>query len=285
MLTVTTIAALDDELERRRAGSRIALVPTMGALHEGHLSLVERAHLHADVVVMSIFVNPRQFGPREDFARYPRPIENDERLARECGVDILFTPGVHEIYPASPTVTVSAGAMGEQWEGEVRPGHFDGVLTVVAKLFNVVQPQVAVFGRKDLQQASLVQRMVRDLNMPLSVIVADTVREPDGLAMSSRNRFLDADGRRRSLALSRALAATVEAFAGGEESPRKLEQIGRSVLAEDRTFLPDYFAVIDCNSFLAAEAGAGGQWAAITAVRIGDIRLIDNMLLGENGAD
>jgi len=234
MLQVPTIAALEEELGRRRASSRIAFVPTMGALHDGHLSLVECAHQHADIVVMSIFVNPRQFGPREDFARYPRPLENDERLARECGVDILFTPGLREIYPAPPTVTVSAGAMGEKWEGEVRPGHFDGVLTVVAKLFNIVRPQVAVFGQKDLQQAALVQRMVSDLNMPVSVVVADTVREPDGLAMSSRNRFLDADGRRTSLALSRALSATVEAFTSGEESPRKLEQIGRALLAEER---------------------------------------------------
>src|SRR6476619_5873132 len=172
MKVVTTIAEIRDAVAKARSsGARVAFVPTMGALHDGHISLVERAKREADVVVMSIFVNPLQFAPNEDLARYPRPIENDERLASESGVDILFRPTVAEMYPVHREVSVGAGDIGKSWEGASRPGHFDGVLTVVAKLLNIVQPDVAVFGRKDLQQATLVKAMVHDLDFPVRVVI------------------------------------------------------------------------------------------------------------------
>lgn len=286
MVRVPTIADLRGSLaEARDNRTPIGFVPTMGALHGGHVSLVERARRDADLVVMSIFVNPRQFGPGEDFSRYPRPIKADERMAGACGVDVLFTPRVSEIYSVAPAVTISAGDMAARWEGEVRPGHFDGVLTVVAKLFNIVQPDFAVFGQKDLQQAELVSAMVRDLDMPLSVIVAPTVREADGLAMSSRNRFLAPADRLRALVLSRALTAATTAYRNGERDPRALEADGRAVLASEPEVSVDYFAVIDRNTFEPATGEPTEKWAAITAARIGTTRLIDNALLGEADGD
>src|SRR6476660_1736009 len=202
----------------RQNAARIGFVPTMGALHPGHLSLVDRARTESDLVVMSIFVNPLQFGPSEDFTRYPRPIETDVRLASQSGVDVLFTPRAEDMYPDGRMITVTAGEHGKEWEGAVRPGHFDGVLTVVAKLFNVVQPDVSVFGRKDLQQAALVKALVRDLDFPMTIVVAPTVREADGLALSSRNRYLSESDRADALALSKALKAASSAFESGEKN-------------------------------------------------------------------
>src|SRR5687767_1420713 len=214
---VSSIADARAAIAKARAErARIGFVPTMGALHRGHLSLVDRARRECDTVVMSIFVNPLQFGPTEDFQRYPRPLEEDARLASEAGVDILFTPSSDEMYQDGRATIVSAGARGEVWEGAVRPGHFDGVLTVVAKLFNIVQPDVAVFGQKDLQQAMLVSSMVRDLNLPLEVVIAPTVRDPDGLALSSRNRYLSSEDRATALALPRALEAIYDKYEDGE---------------------------------------------------------------------
>ena len=256
----------------------------MGALHRGHLSLVERARQESDAVVMSIFVNPLQFGPAEDFTRYPRPLEEDVHLASEAGVDILFTPSSEEMYPAGRVTTVSAGPRGEVWEGKVRPGHFDGVLTVVAKLFNIVQPDVAVFGRKDLQQASLVQTLVRDLDFPLTIVVAPTIRESDGLALSSRNGYLSKEQRSDALVLIRALRAVSEAFAGGERDARRLENIGRERFAAVPAATLDYFAVVNRDT-MEREALAEHGSAVIVAARLGSTRLIDNIILGENDQD
>ena len=280
-LEVSSIADVRAAVAKARGdGARVAFVPTMGALHRGHLSLVERARAEADAVVMSIFVNQLQFGPSEDFTRYPRPIEQDTRLAAEAGVDILFTPSAEEMYGRHRFVTVTAGKRGSLWEGAVRPGHFDGVLTVVAKLFNIVQPDVAVLGRKDLQQATLVKAMVCDLDFPLSIVVAPTIRESDGLALSSRNIYLSEEDRSYALALVRSLRAASSAFDGGERDAERLEEVGRLELAAPAIRL-DYFAVVNPESFereMRAERGS----AVIVAARVGPTRLIDNCILGEN---
>src|SRR5256884_754746 len=203
----------------RARGRRIGFVPTMGFLHEGHLRLVDRGRERADRVVMSSFVNPLQFGTGEDFASYPRDLDRDQKLASARGVDCLFLPDVKAMYPADPLVRIHPGPMAEGLEGAARPGHFAGVLTVVAKLFHLVGPNIAVFGRKDLQQAMLVRRMVADLNFGLEVAVAPTVRELDGLALSSRNSYLQGDERRAALALSRALRSVEQAWRGGGVHP------------------------------------------------------------------
>jgi pantoate--beta-alanine ligase len=268
----------------RREDLRIGFVPTMGALHRGHLSLVERARREADVVVMSIFVNPLQFGPAEDFNRYPRAVDADARGAADAGVDILFTPSPDEMYRDGRVTTVSAGDRAKLWEGEIRPGHFDGVLTVVAKLFNIVQPDVAVFGRKDLQQAALIKAMVRDLDFPLAVVVAPTVREDDGLALSSRNSYLSADDRAHALVLVRSLRAASAAFDGGERDARRLEEAGRKIFETVPVAKLEYFAVVNADS-LAPAAQADGGSAVIVAARFGATRLIDNIILGENDQD
>ncbi|HUQ19279.1 MAG TPA: pantoate--beta-alanine ligase [Gemmatimonadaceae bacterium] len=270
--------------EARRDGARIGFVPTMGALHAGHLSLVERARDVTQVVVMSIFVNPLQFGPNEDFSRYPRPIEDDERLAEEAGADLLFTPTVADMYPEGRTVSVSAGEIATQWEGAVRPGHFDGVLTVVAKLFNLVQPDVAVFGRKDLQQAALVKALVRDLDFPLEILVAPIIREPDGLALSSRNRYLNESDRADALVLSRALNAVAAAFDSGEIHTARLEEIGNSVMNSVKAAATNYFAVVNRDTFQREEIAQKGS-AVIVAAKLGTTRLIDNIILGENDSN
>ena len=265
----------------RQSGARIGFVPTMGALHEGHLSLVARARTHCDVTVMSIYVNPLQFGPKEDLSRYPRPVENDERLAREAGVDILFRPTDDTMYPPGRTIGVTAGELGNDWEGASRPGHFDGMLTVVAKLFNIVRPDVAVFGQKDLQQAALVRAMVRDLDMSLEIVVAPIIREPDGIAMSSRNRYLDSEQRRSATALSRALRAMKDAYASGETSVARLESIGGEILSGEPGVTPDYLAVIDRATF-SRPASADERSSIIVAARVGTTRLIDNMALSDD---
>ena len=282
MLVVSSITAVREAVgEARKAASRIAFVPTMGALHDGHLSLVERARREAAFTVMSIFVNPLQFGPKEDLSRYPRPVEHDEQLAREAGVDLLFRPSVEEMYPGDRNVSVVAGKLGGDWEGASRPGHFDGVLTVVAKLFNIVQPDVAVFGRKDLQQAALVRALIRDLDIPLELVVAPIVRERDGIAMSSRNRYLDSTDRARATALSRALHDVKERYQRGERSVAALEAAGLEILRTEPSIDIDYFAVIDGTTF-ERPAEAGERSAAIVAARVGTTRLIDNVMLADD---
>jgi len=268
----------------RQNAARIGFVPTMGALHSGHLSLVERARAECDLVVMSIFVNPLQFGPTEDFTRYPRPIEEDERLATQSGVDILFTPGADDMYPDGRMITVTAGEHGKKWEGAVRPGHFDGVLTVVAKLFNVVQPDISVFGRKDLQQAALVKCLVRDLDFPITIVIAPTVREADGLALSSRNRYLSEVDRGHALSLIRSLRAVSASFDSGVSDARELESAGRDVIDAVPQISLDYLAVVNPDT-MEQETRAGRGSAAIIAARVGSTRLIDNLILGDDDQD
>jgi pantoate--beta-alanine ligase len=286
MLTVSTVAALRAELARVRdearvlGQGRVAFVPTMGYLHDGHLALVDEARTRADVVVMSIFVNPLQFAPTEDLARYPRDPGGDATKAAARGVDLLFLPDVAEMYPRQPRVHVVPGALAERWEGAVRPGHFAGVLTVVAKLFHQVQPEVAVFGQKDIQQASLVRAMVRDLDLPLELVIAPTVREEDGLAMSSRNVYLDPAERARARVLPRALAAIEAAFDAGQRDAGRLLDAARAVLAAEPSVALDYLALADAAT-LEPVAAAGQGTIAMLAARVGRTRLLDNVLLGE----
>jgi len=264
----------------RAHGDRIGFVPTMGFLHEGHLRLVDEAKRVTDCVVVSLFVNPTQFGPNEDFTRYPRDLAGDATKARDRGVGLLFVPDVTEMYPLPPSVHVTADDLPSRWEGAVRPGHFGGVLTVVAKLLNIVAPDVAVFGRKDFQQATLIRRMVRGLDFPVDVVVVPTVREPDGLALSSRNSYLDGSERARALALVESLRATVRAFSRGERSGPRLTSIGLDTLAAHPDVAVDYFAVVDPAEMRAVET-ATPESVAIVAARVGRTRLIDNMILGE----
>lgn len=265
---------------QREQGRRVALVPTMGALHEGHLALVDQARREAESVVLSVFVNPLQFGPAEDLARYPRNLERDRALARERGVALLFVPSAEVMYPPGSEVRVVPGATAERWEGAVRPGHFAGVLTVVAKLFHLVEPEVACFGQKDIQQVTLVRRMIVDLDWPLRLSVVPTVREPDGLALSSRNVYLSAEERAQALGLSRALEAARAAFAAGERSAVRLEARMREVLAVYPRVAPDYISIVEPDRLEPVETAASGTVVAIAA-RVGKTRLIDNLILGE----
>ena len=265
--------------QQREEGRRVGLVPTMGALHEGHLALVDRARDLSDRVVMSLFVNPLQFAPGEDFARYPRNLERDRALAEERGVDLLFVPTVEALYPEGAETRVVPGSAAEKWEGAVRPGHFAGVLTVVAKLFNLVQPDVAVFGQKDIQQVTLVRRMVDDLDFPLRVVVAPTVRDSDGLALSSRNVYLDSGARRQALGLSRALAAANAAFEDGETDPAAVEAKIREIMSQHPGLDPDYIAIVDPERLQPVAQVVPGTIVALAA-RVGGTRLIDNTILG-----
>jgi pantoate--beta-alanine ligase len=265
----------------RRAGLRIGLVPTMGFLHQGHLSLLRAARAECDLVVMSLFVNPTQFGPGEDLDRYPRDEQRDLALAREAGADLVWAPDVEEVYPSDFSTAVEvAGRLTEVLDGDPSrrgPGHFRGVTTIVAKLFNVVGPDVAYFGQKDAQQAAVIRRMVRDLDFPLRVEVLPTVREDDGLAMSSRNAYLDPADRERATALSRALAA-VEREALGAGSLAAALEAGRRILAEAGVE-PEYLEARDAES-LDPVAELGGRPVLVAvAAPVGAARLIDNVLI------
>jgi pantoate--beta-alanine ligase len=274
--TVNAIADLRAVLdERRRGGASVALVPTMGALHEGHLALVRRARELADVVVVSIFVNPLQFGPSEDLDRYPRTLEADVAALADLGVELVFAPDVSEMYPrgSSEGTTVSAGPVGARYEGASRPGHFDGMLTVVAKLFSIAQPDVAVFGQKDAQQVFLVTRMVADLDLRVRVEVVPTVRERDGLALSSRNRFLDEGGRRAALVLAESLDA---AAASADEGASELLAEGVAAFGDHDGVELDYLVVVDPDTFLPVDDAFRGRALALVAARVGSTRLIDN---------
>ncbi|HYC34067.1 MAG TPA: pantoate--beta-alanine ligase [Gemmatimonadales bacterium] len=264
----------------RAAGRRIALVPTMGALHEGHLRLVDEARRRADAVVMSVFVNPLQFGPGEDLTRYPRDLPRDRSLARERGVDALFAPTEAMMYPPGASTRVVPGPSAERWEGAARPGHFTGVLTVVAKLFHLAQPDVAVFGRKDLQQVVLIRQMVRDLDWPLELAVVPTVREPDGLALSSRNVYLDVEGRRNALGLSAGLRAAHELWRTGERSAAVIAARVRDTMAMHPGLAAEYIAVAD-PATLEPVTDADAATVVAVAGRVGRTRLIDNITLGE----
>ncbi|PYO07859.1 MAG: pantoate--beta-alanine ligase [Gemmatimonadetes bacterium] len=262
----------------RAKGQSIAFVPTMGALHEGHLTLIDEARRVADVAIMSIFVNPLQFGPSEDFDRYPRTLDDDAKLATERGVDFLFTPTREDMYPEhAPVVFVHPGSIGKEWEGAVRPHHFEGVLTVVAKLFHIVMPDVAVFGQKDLQQVAAVKGMVRDLNFPVGILVAPVVRDPDGLAMSSRNRYLSARDRELGRILPKALFAMRDAFARGERRASALEATGWRMLERVVGLTPRYLAVVNADTFQRVNNVRHGD-AAVGAIRVGETKLIDNII-------
>ncbi len=278
---ISEITALRDHLARQRStGGRLALVPTMGALHEGHLALIDSARQAADLVVVSIFVNPLQFRPGEDLARYPRQLEQDVALAEARGADVIFAPAVEEMYAQGEQIRVVAGELASRWEGASRPGHFDGVLTVVAKLFNIVQPDLAVFGRKDLQQATLIARMIAELNFPVELVLVPTVRDADGVALSSRNAFLSPAERELARRIPASLAAADAAWRDGEQHPVRLEAAIRDVLGTDPALVIDYIAVVDPDRLEPVETVVPGTVIAV-AVRVGTTRLIDNTVTGE----
>lgn len=259
--------------DRRAGGASVALVPTMGALHEGHLALVRRATELAEVVVVSVFVNPLQFAPGEDLDRYPRTLEADLDALAGLGVEAVFAPSVAEMYPDGPPSTrVIAGPVGALYEGAGRPGHFDGMLTVVAKLFNIVGPDVATFGRKDAQQLFLIERMITDLSFPVRIEPIEVVREDDGLAMSSRNRYLSPDERRAATALHRSLEAARSAADRGSIAATAAAQ---AVTMGDQLVDVDYFALVDPETFDPIADDYTGLVIAITAARVGATRLID----------
>jgi len=261
-----------------RSEGRIAgLVPTMGALHAGHFSLVQAARRASDPVIVSVFVNPKQFGPGED-ARYPRAHDADREALEKLGVDILFSPSPEEIYPPGFTTVVSVEGLGDRLEGRVRPGHFRGVATVVLKLLEIAVPRFAYFGRKDAQQAQVIRRMARDLSLDPEIVVCPIVREPDGLAMSSRNAYLSANERRAATVLYRALETTQQAIAAGEFDSARLVAEARRVLATQPLANPDYVEIVDAESFEALPR-LRGHCLMVLAVRIGATRLIDNLLI------
>lgn len=275
---MTTVARTRAELAAARAtlGPTVALVPTLGALHEGHRSLLRRAREIADQTVVSIFVNPLQFAAGEDLDRYPRPLEADLAMCAEEGVALAFVPSREEMYPREPVVRVVAGPMGQRFEGASRAGHFDGVLTVVAKLFGLVRPDVAVFGRKDAQQLALVRAMVADLDLPVAVVGAPLIRDADGLALSSRNAYLTAEQRIAALALPRALWAGAAAARSGHPPP-EIVAAARAVLDGERGVDTDYAALVDPDTFEDVVAGADARQAVlVVAARVGVTRLIDN---------
>jgi pantoate--beta-alanine ligase len=276
---VQKISEVREEVARARAsGSRIGLVPTMGYLHEGHLSLVDRCRELSDYIVMSIFVNPLQFGPSEDLDQYPRNMERDVVLAEERGVDLIFAPGDTELYPNELAVAVTPKRLTDRLCGLSRPGHFEGVLTVVNKLFGIVQPDVSVFGQKDFQQAVLIQKMAADLDMPVRVAVAPTVREPDGLAMSSRNDYLSEDERRRALSISRALAGAVRDFRSGRRDAAELRAGILGILENVSGLSVEYVEVVSAGE-LEPVKQADDETVAAVAAKLGATRLIDNVRL------
>ncbi|HYO78533.1 MAG TPA: pantoate--beta-alanine ligase [Thermoanaerobaculia bacterium] len=261
----------------RTHGAVIGFVPTMGFLHAGHISLVQTLRdAGATFIVASIFVNPRQFGPNEDFARYPRDEERDAAMLEAADVELLFLPSVEVMYPEGATTSIHIGGVSEPLEGERRPGHFDGVATVVAKLFNIVQPDLAAFGRKDAQQCAVIERLVRDLDIPLQLVFGETLRERDGLAMSSRNAYLSEDDRAKAPVLHRALRAGEEAIARGTHDVAAIEQVMQRVVGEERGVEIDYLAVIDPETFLPPVDFAREVLLA-GALRVGRTRLIDNI--------
>jgi pantoate--beta-alanine ligase len=282
-VTAPIVAGTRADLAVARASlvGSVALVPTMGALHEGHLSLLRRARLVADNVAVSIFVNPLQFGPNEDLDRYPRTLDADLAMCAAEGVALAFVPTLDQMYPTEQLVTVSAGALGEKYEGASRPGHFDGVLTVVAKLFGLVRPDIAVFGQKDAQQLVLVRRMVADLNLSVAVVAGPIIREPDGLALSSRNRFLDKDQRMAAVSLSAALAAGASVAGTGAGAAAVVATI-RDLLDAADGVVTDYAALVDDTTFAELEAldpAVGHGALLILAAKVGSTRLIDNIEL------
>ena len=250
----------------------------MGALHDGHLSLVRAARATCDVVVSSIFVNPTQFGPNEDLEKYPRSFERDRELLEREGVELLFVPSVQEMYPAGAVTWVTVEGLSGKLDGRSRPGHFRGVTTVVAKLFHIVEPDAAFFGQKDAAQLAIIRRMVRDLNLPLEIVACPIVRAPDGLAMSSRNAYLDPQHRKQALALHRSLSRVRQLVDAGERNAAKLAAAGREELRHEDLVRVDYFEIVDPDALDPVEDVSGGALVAVAAF-VGTTRLIDNLLL------
>jgi pantoate--beta-alanine ligase len=281
MIELTTIRELKAWVRAMRVREyRIGLVPTMGALHDGHLALVDAARAGSEAVMMTIFVNPTQFNSSEDLSRYPRDLTRDRALAASRGVDMIFVPSVEAMYPDGSEVRVVPGKVATRWEGEFRPGHFAGVLTIVAKLFHLAEPDCAWFGQKDFQQAALIRQMVRDLDFPLTVEVVPTVREADGLALSSRNVFLSPADREQALGLSRALAAAADAFTSGVRNAAALERLMQGGLAVHPGVAVEYIAVADPRTLEPVQE-ADEATVVLIAARVGSTRLIDNVILGK----
>jgi pantoate--beta-alanine ligase len=276
------IKTIDEMRELRRAtrksGQRLGLVPTMGALHEGHLSLVRAAREKSDVVAVSIFVNPTQFGPNEDFAKYPRTLESDSKMLDREHVDVIFAPSVNDMYPGCAVTWVTVEEMSERLCGRSRPGHFRGVTTVVSKLFHIIEPDVAFFGQKDAAQVAIIRRMVRDLNMPVKIEVGAIVREPDGLALSSRNAYLNPEERKSALILHRSLQQAHTLFEEGERNSAKLIAAGKQEFASEPQARLDYFEIVDPDSLEPITTISKCALIAVAAF-IGNTRLIDNIIV------
>jgi len=262
----------------RRGGKRVGFVATMGALHEGHLSLVRAGRARCDVVVASIFVNPTQFGPNEDLAKYPRTFNRDRELLEKEGVELLFAPSAEEMYPVGAMTWVTVEGLSEKLDGRSRPGHFRGVTTVVAKLFHVIEPDAAYFGQKDAAQVAVIRQMVRDLNFPVEIVACQIVRESDGLAMSSRNAYLDPQQRKEALVLHRSLMRVKKMWEGGENSAEKLLAAGREEPARESSVRLDYFEIVDAESLDPVGNVGKGALVAVAAF-VGATRLIDNIVL------
>ena len=279
MRTISTVAEMQAvSRELRRSGKSLGFVPTMGALHEGHLSLVRAARAHNDVVAASIFVNPLQFGPTEDFSKYPRAVEQDKVLLEKERVDLLFAPSTEEMYPKGATTTVYVAELSEKLDGKSRPGHFQGVTTVVAKLFEIVRPDSAYFGQKDAAQVAVLRKMVRDLNIDIELVICPIVREKDGLAMSSRNAYLSPEQRKQALVLHRSLMRVQLMVDRGEKSAAALKHEGRQVVGEESAVRLDYFEIVDANTLDPVEDVSRGALVAVAAY-VGTTRLIDNLVL------
>jgi pantoate--beta-alanine ligase len=268
--------------EARRAGKRIGFVPTMGALHDGHLSLVRAARSQCDVVVVSIFVNPTQFGPKEDFSKYPRNFQKDSSLLQSEKVDFLFSPPVEEMYSPGASTWVVVERLSEKLDGKSRPGHFRGVTTVVSKLFNIIQPDRAFFGQKDAAQAAVIRKMVRDLDFDIQIVVCPIVREKDGLAMSSRNVYLNPEQRRQATVLYRSLMRVQTLADQGESDAAKLVAVGKQVIAEEPQVSLDYFEIVNWETLDPVSNISKGALVAVAAY-LGETRLIDNVILQGTG--
>jgi pantoate--beta-alanine ligase len=262
----------------RVGGKRLGFVATMGALHEGHLSLVRAAKASCEIVAASIFVNPKQFGPNEDLKKYPRNLERDQELLEREGVELLFAPSVEEMYPASAVTWVTVEGLSDKLDGRSRPGHFRGVTTVVAKLFNIVEPDEAFFGQKDAAQVAIIRRMVRDMNFPVKIVACPIVREADGLAMSSRNVYLDSQQRKQALVLHRSLLTMKKCWDAGEREVVALIAAGREEIARERLVRLDYLEIVDAENLDPIEHACSGALVAVAAF-VGATRLIDNIVL------
>jgi len=268
-------------LSLKRKSKKISYVPTMGALHQGHLSLVKRAARLGDLVVASIFVNPAQFGPKEDFKKYPRDLKKDKELLQKAGCDLIFAPSIKDIYPEGYLTYMEVEELSQKLEGASRPGHFKGVCTIVAKLFNLVQPDFAIFGQKDAQQAIIIKKMTEDLNFPVRIIVSPTVREKDGLACSSRNSYLYPEERTQAKVLYQALKLGEKLIKAGEKSPKKIVNKMRELINKEKLARIDYIALIDTEKLESVKI-IKGEILLSLAVKFGKTRLIDNLKLKAN---